>query len=446
MLLLDFFEQKVYSGKDLKALEDFQKDNPKAFVGLPDFMKPPVHLGIDSNLNAAYYIGADWLNKDELAAVVLPKMKDIDFFEMFMSALDVSSEADYFSKCYGIAFDEPFIDAPKELNQLTPLLIIHYITVLQRLVNQGIKKDYVLIEDNLKAKIKGHLLLMPHLNQNVIPKRLDRAYCQYQVYTEDIPINRLLKKALLFAEQMVMTIDSLAKRQKLQSVINSLKTHFENVSDEVSISEVRSMNGNKLFRHYADAIRIAKDILRRYDYSITEISEMKTKTPPFWIDMSRLFELYVLSKLNACYPNQIKFQVKGHLRTQADYIHTGEQIIIDAKYKPRYDYTLRGIIDDIREISGYARDTKILKELGADVSGADEVRCLIIYPVTQFEKLSLEDLDTMSSNDITEYESFANVSEQEQMNSSSLWDSATAVPWFRNFKKISITLPTLKHM
>lgn len=53
--------------------------------------------------------------------------------------------------------------------------------------------------------------------------------------------------------------------------------------------------------------------------------------------MSRLFELYVYSKLYHAYQDNIRFQVPGYRKTAVDLIHIGERLIIDAKYKPKYE-------------------------------------------------------------------------------------------------------------
>jgi 5-methylcytosine-specific restriction enzyme subunit McrC len=74
-----------------------------------------------------------------------------------------------------------------------------------------------------------------------------------------------------------------------------------------------------------------------------------------------------------------------------DYIDVNEQIILDAKYKPRYKKGDIGITEDVREISGYARDKKILKVLKwnaniADKNGKLLPDCVIVYPVVQVEE------------------------------------------------------------
>lgn len=406
-----------------------------------DYMGVPKYLGIYDGC-ASYYIGAAWLAQDEATVVVKPKMQNIDFVAMFLAALEVDSEkeSDYFSKCYGIQFDEPSITVEQQLNQLTPLLALHYVSLLERLVKCGLKKDYIIRENNLKCKIKGRLLIARHLQKNIFQQRNDRVLCQYQEYTEDIPENRLLKKALLFVDRIINSYESLKKQEvyaKLQFRLYRLKSSFENVSDEIEISQVRKISTNKLFKEYQRALKVAKMVLRRFDYSIQETSKDFHTTPPFWIDMARLYELYVYSQLNSAYPGQIAFQVAGHCRTAVDFIKIDEKLIIDTKYKPHYEDSNRGIIDDIREISGYARDWKILKQLGVKKGDEEEVKCLIIYP---------EPITFDVKQDFTEEEK-AEI-KNDKCNVASLFcekiiDQSSVIPCFRNFYKVSIKLPEI---
>ena len=86
------------------------------------------------------------------------------------------------------------------------------------------------------------------IQKNVCTQREDRAYCKFQEYTEDTPENRLLKKALVFANRAIQGYKSFAGRLH-----------------------------------------------------------------PFWIDMPRLFELFVCGELNKNpkYRECVKFQVRG---------------------------------------------------------------------------------------------------------------------------------------
>ncbi len=396
-------------------------DKMEYLVGLgltfeePDFLKEPKYLGI-SNWIASYYIGAAWLVSDELAVVVTPKVPDIDFIQMFLSALEIDTqkESNYFAQCYGIQFDEPQIETHEELNQLTPLLVLHFISLLERLVKHGLKKDYLLHEENLKAKVKGRILFGKHLKTNVFQQRSDRMYCQYQEYTDDIPENRLLKKALLFSERILDRCDSLKRQSQypdLQLRLNRLKASFSHISDDIEPYQVQKLSSNKLFKGYKEAIRVAKMILRRFDYSIREASSEQHSTPPFWIDMARLYEMWVLHRLQKLGINPIMFQEAGFYGRQvADFVIREENLILDAKYKPKY---VEGWvdIDDIRELSGNARDDRLLPNLPEDYSP----RCIILYP---------------GNTDELKPESDILFEQQGQK-----------IPHYRNFYKISVPLP-----
>ncbi len=383
-----------------EVIELISKDSLK-LEGYPEeYMGVPKCLGIASNnetLEAAYYIGATWIQENKIAAIVKPKIQNIDYLKMFADALavDTENESDYFSKCYGIDFDKPAIDVETSFNIITPLILIHYISVLNKLTKNGLKKGYVYREENLQSKVKGHLLFQKHLRKNVIYKREDKAFCGLLEYTVDIPENRLLKKALIFTNIAINNYESLTKQsvfEKIRNSINHELSILSNVSEEIEISEVQSIGFNKLFAGYKEAVSLAKTILRKFDYSLQNTEEKETKTLPFWIDMPRLYELYVYNYLSKYYPNQVMFQVDGYMGTAADYIIKDKGIILDAKYKPRYENGNGGIIPDIREMSGYARDEKILRNF--DNPYAPEVPCIILYPSCYDEMEKVEDEGT----------------------------------------------------
>ena len=55
----------------------------------------PSSLGIRKSHNglcADYYIGVDWLIENEIAAVVEPKINNVDFMSLFSAALSISSD------------------------------------------------------------------------------------------------------------------------------------------------------------------------------------------------------------------------------------------------------------------------------------------------------------------------------------------------------------------
>lgn len=404
-------EHQSFNSEDIEKIKDLDL----AFQQT-DYLKEPKYLGI-CDYCASYYIGASWLVENELAVIVTPKMKNIDFVTMFLSALEVDSwnESDYFAQCYGIQFDEPAIETDEQLNQLTPLLVLHFVSLLDRLVKRGLKKDYVIREENLKTKVKGRLLFTKHFQKNVFQQRSDRVFCQFQEYTDDIPENRLLKKALLFADRIIGNYESLKVQSsyfEIQSRLSKLKNRLDGISDEIEPYQVQKLSTNKLFKEYKDAIRVAKMLLRRYDYSISEASQEQHSTPPFWIDMSRLYEMWVFSNLQKKSINDVLFQERGFYGRQiADYVIKEEKLILDAKYKPDYQNKNFVDINDIREISGNARDESLLPDISEEYSP----RCVILYPGSEFELLP----------------------ESEKL----FCEQGIKIQHYRNFYKISIALP-----
>ncbi len=388
---MSMMKTKVFSFTEHEAIEkdkcpeifDLEKEESLKLMGYPEeFMGTPKYLGIlstEKNYEAAYYIGATWIKENEIAAIVKPKIEDIDYMKMFSDALDIDSknESDYFSKCYGIEYDKPEIEVDSSLNFITPLILLHYVSVLKNLTKHGLKKGYVYKKENLQSKVKGHILFQSHIRKNVINKREDKVFCGFQEYTEDIPENRLLKKALLFANAALNNYGSYSKPMDVENSINNMLKIFSNVSDEIEISEVRFMGNNKLFAGYKKAITLAKNVLRHFDYSIQNTEKQNTTTVPFWIDMPRLYELYVYKYLDDSFPGDVMFQVQGYQSTAADYILKSKNMVLDAKYKPRYNDSNSGIIPDIEEISRYARDEKILSNMQ---NPDGKIKCVILYP------------------------------------------------------------------
>jgi len=186
---------------------------------------------------------------------------------------------------------------------LSIFLITEYLNILQRIVRKGLKKSYYRVEENLNNKVKGHILVSRTIQRNLAKGRITDNVCRYQVYDIDSPENR---------------------------------------------------------KEYFTAVEYAQLLLRRFSYDITLVGKSQIVTPPFWIDMSKLFELYVFGKLKKIFigKREIQYHVKAH-RQELDYLlkptEWTEPYVIDAKYKPRYKQGGGITMDDAREVSGYAR-------------------------------------------------------------------------------------------
>ena len=149
----------------------------------------------------------------------------------------------------------------------------------------------------------------------------------------------MIKKALIFAQRTISLMPALQCHKifpEINRMLLASLAAFDGVSDDIDTSSVRTVQKNKLYGDYGTAIKLAKQLLKRYDYSIRHIEVEKNLVPPFWIDMARLYEVYVYGLLPKAYPGNIKFQVKGHYQTAVDFLKMDEELIMDTKYKPHY--------------------------------------------------------------------------------------------------------------
>ncbi|MBK6904232.1 MAG: hypothetical protein IPH04_15885 [Saprospirales bacterium] len=105
------------------------------------------------------------------------------------------------------------------------------------------------------------------------------------------------------------------------------------------------------------------------------------------------------------YFNNIKFQTQGTYG-QPDFIFVSEneKMIIDTKYKRKYQQE-KYQAEDIRQLSGYARDTKILSNLGYITTEEQDkvIDCLIIYPDQTASDQLASDLKEKPINGFTRF-------------------------------------------
>ena len=345
-------------------------------------------------LQAGYYIGVLWLVKHQKYVYIAPKMNkkrmieggsteeewaEIDYLKMLLEIV-VSSPNDI-KDLIKIYWKEPQITIEQQKDFLTPFLVIQFLQLLKRIVRKGLKKSYYKEEENLCSRIKGKIQIGKHLKQNVFKNKLTSHICQYQAFGVDSIENRFLKKVLQFVISFKNTHSTLfaGNEAAIDELITYCTPYFELISEEFNVENLKNITINPFFKEYKEAIEIGKHILKRFSYNITETTQQKVAIPPFWIDMPKLFELYVYVKLQEQFGREA---VTYHLTadyTELDFLLNTptQKMVIDAKYKPIYEDSR--VIDDIRQVSGYARLEKVYKRLGLEDSN-ELIDCLIIYP------------------------------------------------------------------
>ena len=387
-----------------------------------DPAKPDKLLGLDWNnrsqtvLQSRYFIGLKWIKEGESAIYVKPKIANLDFMSIFMSCFnnECRDVAAKLGKIYCIDFDKKPINVTTEFIELTPILIVHFLKLAQSIVQKGIKYNYILRVDNLNGKIKGKVMINQTLNRNYSSGRIDRTICQYQDYSIDCFENRILKKALLFVNKFIDMHPDINSYKDIKQMTTYCLGAMSSVGDQVPLRQMKQFKVNPLYKEYTEALKVAKLILRRFSYNIELVKkDMDRALPPFWIDMSLLFELYVYSQLKKAYGCQIHHKLRTY-GNEIDFVKYDERLIVDAKYIPRWEDSINH--DNVRQLSGYARNTylreEILKKAKDETTILD---CLIIYP-------GLKNCVQLSANE-------------------KLINDKTSIGTYLKFHKIAIKLP-----
>lgn len=332
----------------------------------------------------SYFVGVDWIVENELPIYVKPKLDDenseVNYVKMLFDVLKEPENYNHLDQLCEINFEKPSIAIEQNQDLLTPLLLIQYINSLKKIVQKGLKKSYYTVTKNLNAKVKGKILINETIKKNHFNNKMLYTYCQYSEFGINSIENKVLKKALAFSIAAIQHIKGI-DISSLNGLVNYIQPAFLNVDSEVNIEELKSIKPNKLYKEYEQALKFAKHILKRYGYNISSANSTIINTPPFWIDMSKLFELYVFSKLKERFTHhkEVTYHKKFNYLEPDFIVNTIDgsvKMVVDAKYKPQYQNGNISI-DDIRQISGYARLNKIYKFLG--IEDDKVIDCLVIY-------------------------------------------------------------------
>ena len=392
--MITIAEHQKIESKDLNGLKlDWLKDrinyNTSCFVAskinLIRYEFDPSPKFFKDGFYSYFRIGAEWLDIEQTKAlIVLPKIPQIDFIEMFMTCLRSSAPEDEFPAIYDIDLDAKPIRSAVLNSILSPLLVVQFLLIVKQITDRGLRKGYVSRIENL-GKVKGRIDFRKNEIRNIWTGHKERIYCRYDEFSVDTPENRYLKRALHIASNMISLMSEHQSYSTIYALCSQCLSAFNDVSDTLEDFPILTRN-NKLFREYSDALRFARMIIRKEEMAINsqQVSSFDL-VPVFRIDMALLFEHYVLAKLRDTFGrNNVIYQARGSNAFIADFlIKKGDlKVIADSKYTEIYnDGSAKG--DYIQQLCGYARDTKLLRKLDIDCTNEDAVPivpCTLIYP------------------------------------------------------------------
>lgn len=347
------------------------------------------------HFETSYFVGVDWVVEKEQSLYVQPKLnrggREVNYLGMLFEALQEPENFEHLEDLVTVDFERPPIVLKQKEDILSPFLLVEYLLMLKRIVRKGLKCSYYPTRENLKGRVKGKVLVVETLKQNVLKGQPMRMICRYDDFGRDSEENRILKRAFLFTCRMIGRYAGL--ESKVRELVAFVRPAFEGVADDVSPEKWKGMRVNPVYREYGRTLKMALLILKRFSYNISQTEVQEIVTPPFWIDMSKLFELYVYKKLREVFPGRevVRYHVKSN-RQELDFLlnSSGQdgqdlKLVIDAKYKPQY-HDEEVETADARQVCGYARLENIYKALNMERTKV--IPCVIVYSCQDCDKES----------------------------------------------------------
>ena len=403
MNMIELFEQFGYSKEDHCENKDIDyftilqsRGSHKKWIPNKGKAEPCYVLECSEGsffFQTSYFVGIDWIVEGQLSIYVQPKQNkddiEVDYIGMLLEALQEPENLNYIEGLVHIEFDKPYVPITQKQDLLSPFLVAQFLQVLKKIVQKGLKKSYYTVTDNLNARVKGKILVGRNIKENLIKGRQVHTICQYLEFGINSEENQILKKAYQFSRCFIQQNKNKIDFQSLLQLINYIHPAFETVSEDIDIHKLKKIKSNPLFKEYDIAIKLASLILKRFSYNITKTEQEQIITPPFWIDMSKLFELYVYKKLRSVFSSdEVVYHVRARQNQELDFLLKSQNreslFVIDTKYKPRYrEHSIS--LEDIRQLSGYARLEKVYDRLSIPFN--QNINCLVIYSHQDCDKL-----------------------------------------------------------
>jgi len=235
------------------------------------------------HLKANYYIGADWLVKDRKFIQVDPKINtklaptfdaitdipdpeisdddqlkdklpqaeylEVDYLKMLLDIMSAGLPTHYTDDLVLIDWHTSQIPVNQQEDHLTPFLVVQFLQLLKAVVRKGLKKSYYKVRENLNNRVKGKILIGPHLKQNIFKNRLTQTYCEYQVFGEDNIENRFLKEMLRFASSYIENNKPCFGNnvEAVTNLVNYCRPAFEHIGNELNEDQLKQVRYNPFF-------------------------------------------------------------------------------------------------------------------------------------------------------------------------------------------------------
>lgn len=336
---------------------------------------------------ANYIIGVYWLKEGESIIKIKPKKKNIDFFTILDEILKHPKVNKHLDSCYTIYDDKPKIKVEKQYKEIINIfLLLHFLRLVKKITEKGLKKGYIRITENLTSKIKGKILVNKTVKNNHFKSRQDKTYCNYQIFSTNCIENQLIISTLESISPIIYSLHN----KNMANLMNQIKPYFRTVNRiHLSAQTFKNIKHTNFFIEYKKVIKLAEQIYKNITQSI-ETTDTNSFIFPFIINMPELFERYCEVKLRERYSDLLAgYGKEGYSETKTrdwklrpDFLLPSKNMIIDSKYKFWYKNrsNAENIKTDFQQLSLYARHIEILKKIKIQPKNNIIPSLVFIYP------------------------------------------------------------------
>lgn len=158
--------------------------------------------------------------------------------------------------CFQQSQAKSFQEAALSTKENFPILeayISRYLSEVERLLMDGLKKNYFQVEENQKF-LKGKLLINKQISKNRVDKT--RFAVRYSKYIEDIPQNRIIVSTLYKLSKTSQSSVNVSRSYSLLSAFSDIPP-----SSNVESDLLLSLRSNRLFSNYENLLQWSSQFL-----------------------------------------------------------------------------------------------------------------------------------------------------------------------------------------
>lgn len=158
--------------------------------------------------------------------------------------------------CFQQSQAKTFQEAALSTKENFPILEVYisrYLSEVERLLMDGLKKNYFQVEENQKF-LKGRLLINKQISKNCVDKT--RFVIRYSKYIEDIPQNRIIVSTLYKLSKTSQSSVNVSRSYSLLSAFSDIPP-----SSNVESDLLLSLRSNRLFSNYENLLQWSSQFL-----------------------------------------------------------------------------------------------------------------------------------------------------------------------------------------